>query len=1081
MADEGVQITNLSFVAPGPANASSDMSLGIDWFSAANNMLFVHGRGNAATAPDVIPGDSYNVLNVGATSPVMVNGQNVFTRVTAGEGGVNDTTNATDGRYLTEIVAPGDQILSSVINRTDFVAWRGTSFAAPHVTGAAALLMQYANARIAANAPRWDSQSRQHQLIKAVLMNSADKILDNGNGDRVGMSKTIERPDGSSWLNSDARDDPNNVDENGRQIGRYLPYDTFIGAGQLNVRRAITQYASGNVSPPAPGAGGVPDIGWNVGVSGAGANGENITKYPFLHRLKGGSYVSLTLTWDRIVTDSNSNGRYDSGERLTSSPLADLNLYLLPRGSNNINQAVWSSISGLDGTVAYNLEHIFFQLPNDGDYEFWVVNNSPTGSSSTAYAVAWWSASQANHPPQANADDATTRQGQPVALNVLDNDVDPDGDPLTVVAVNGSAEAVGQTVTLASGAQVSVGSDGSVNYTPPSGFVGTDSFEYTISDGAETASATVTITVTENHRPVAAADGYSVEMNGTLTVASPGVLGNDTDEDGDPLEAELADSPAHGSLDFSTDGSFTYTPATDYVGPDSFTYSPWDGYNGGDPVTVSITVTGPVNHPPVAAGDGYTTGKNQPLYVSDPGLLGNDTDEDGDSLTVVQGDFPAHGWVSLGPTGAFSYTPDQGYVGDDSFTYQAYDGQGYSSAVTVTIHVTGDGNRAPLASDDGYTTPRDVPLSVSAPGVLGNDSDPDDDPLTATLFSGTSHGALTFNADGSFTYTPDAGYVGDDSFVYAASDGSLFSSDVTVTITVQDPNRLVATDDSYTVAAGQMLSVPAAGVLANDMQPGGGIPDRAWLVGGASHGSVTFNTDGSFTYTPDAGFVGDDSFTYEAGLGMTAMTSNLATVAIRVTDGDGQNHPPVLTAPGDQTAGEGSLVRFSVMASDPDGDALTYSLVGPPAGASINAQTGAFSFTPDDGPATFTNTIKVADPAGLSDTKSFILTVLNVAPTADRLDVSNQTPVIGQSVTFTLVNPRDPSSADTAAGFRVAYHADFNGDGDFDDAGEDWTWADGPSFDLAFANYGPHAVHVRLFDKDDGYSDFWSSVYASVP
>src|SRR5262249_33467891 len=149
-----------------------------------------------------------------------------------------------------------------------------------------------------------------------------------------------------------------------------------------------------------------------------------------------------------------------------------------------------------------------------------------------------------------------------------------------------------------------------------------------------------------------------------------------------------------------------------------------------------------------------------------------------------------------------------------------------------------------------------------AAGVLSNDTDADGDPLTASLVSGTSHGTLNFQSDGSFVYTPNANFAGSDSFTYKPSDGTLTSQTVSVTLNVINVNDApVASGDAYTMFRGGVLTVSStSGVLSNDTDVDGQAL-TASLVSGPAHGSLTLNTNGSFTYTPVSSFVGDDTFT----------------------------------------------------------------------------------------------------------------------------------------------------------------------------------------------------------------------------
>jgi VCBS repeat-containing protein len=190
------------------------------------------------------------------------------------------------------------------------------------------------------------------------------------------------------------------------------------------------------------------------------------------------------------------------------------------------------------------------------------------------------------------------------------------------------------------------------------------------------------------------------------------------------------------------------------------------------------------------------------------------------------------------------------------------------------------GNVAPVATVDSYSTNEDEPLIVGATGVLLNDTDADNDPLTAVLVSDVEHGTLDPNADGSFTYTPTANYNGLDSFTYKANDGQADSNVVTVSLTVNPVNDApVAVDDSYATTEHTVLTVNAAGVLANDSDVEGD-PLYAALVSGPAHGKLTFNSDGSFVYRPLGHYNGADSFTYKAFDG--SASSDVTTVSIAV-------------------------------------------------------------------------------------------------------------------------------------------------------------------------------------------------------
>ncbi|HEX7037010.1 MAG TPA: cadherin-like domain-containing protein, partial [Pseudomonadales bacterium] len=358
--------------------------------------------------------------------------------------------------------------------------------------------------------------------------------------------------------------------------------------------------------------------------------------------------------------------------------------------------------------------------------------------------------------PVAVPDTYDVQEDQPLTVGapgVLDNDSDPDGDLLTADLVSDVSNG---TLTL--------NADGSFSYSPDGNFEGTDSFTYEARDG-EGPSNTVTVTITVhpvNDAPAAADDNYLVDEDQTLSVASPGVLDNDTDADGDGLTAVLVSDVANGTLTLNPDGSFTYTPDGNFEGTDGFTYAAHDGDGPSNTATVTITVN-PINDAPVAADDSYPVDEDQTLSVSAPGVLDNDTDVDGDELTAVLVSDVSNGTLTLNTDGSFTYTPDGNFEGTDSFTYEAQDGDGPSNTATVTITVN-PLNDAPVGTDDNYSVDEDETLSVAAPGLLGNDTDVDGDGLTAVLVSDVSNGTLTLNADGSFTYVPDADFDEVDSF-----------------------------------------------------------------------------------------------------------------------------------------------------------------------------------------------------------------------------------------------------------------------------------------------------------------------------
>ena len=280
--------------------------------------------------------------------------------------------------------------------------------------------------------------------------------------------------------------------------------------------------------------------------------------------------------------------------------------------------------------------------------------------------------------------------------------------------------------------------------------------------------------------------------------------------------------------------------------------------------------------PPTTAADSYTTPFATPLIVAAPGVLSNDTSNGGSGMTAVLVTGAANGAVSLNANGGFTYTPNAGFAGADSFTYRASDSGGPGNVATVSLTVTA--GTPPTTAADSYTTPFATPLIVAAPGVLANDTSNGGSGMTAVLVTGAANGAVSLNANGSFTYTPNAGFAGADSFTYRASDSGGPGNVATVSLTVTAGTPTTAAD-SFSTPYLTALNITAPGVLANDGSNGGGAM-TAVLVSDVTHGTLSLSAGGGISYTPDFGFAGIDSFTYRAQTGIGP--GNVATVEIEV-------------------------------------------------------------------------------------------------------------------------------------------------------------------------------------------------------
>jgi hypothetical protein len=378
-------------------------------------------------------------------------------------------------------------------------------------------------------------------------------------------------------------------------------------------------------------------------------------------------------------------------------------------------------------------------------------------------------------------------------------------------------------------------------------------------------------------------------------LAAPGVLANDTQ----PRNTVVLDADvANGVLTLNADGSFSYTPNANFNGADSFSYH--FTYDGGtistNVATVSLFID-PVNDAPVALDDNFAATAGVAFVAGGTGVLANDTDIDGPSLTAVLSSGPANGTLTLNANGTFTYTADAGFAGVDTFTYIVDDTSGgpnqFSGLATVSITVAAAPNALPVAVNDSYANGFDTVLSVNAAlGLLANDTDADNDSLTAALVAAPASGALVLGSDGSFSFTPAAGFSGPVTFTYRANDGTGNSTAATVTIVVAAPPgnaAPVAIADTYATPYGTALVVAAAaGVLANDTDAESNSLTAA-VVSAPASGALVLSADGGFSFTPAADFSGPATFTYRANDGSN--DSAAATVTVTVGPAPGTINP----------------------------------------------------------------------------------------------------------------------------------------------------------------------------------------------
>ncbi|WP_051116670.1 Ig-like domain-containing protein [Sphingomonas sp. PAMC 26617] len=630
----------------------------------------------------------------------------------------------------------------------------------------------------------------------------------------------------------------------------------------------------------------------------------------------------------------------------------------------------------LSGTLAADAS----QGGTGGVYTVTVTATDPSGQAVSR--IFPWSIT--NPAPVAANDSAFAADAMPVAITVLANDHDPEGDPLTV------------TRATALHGTVSIGADGVLTYTPARAYNGTDTITYAISDGnGGSATAAVTVGVSSsNQAPVAADDHATTSEDTPVTIA---VLSNDSDVDGNGLTVTEALSP-DGTVAINPDGTITFTPAANFNGTTTIRYAISDGYGGTSSATVMVDVT-PVNDAPVANPSSATTAEDTPVVLA---VLANDTDADGNPLWVTSA-MATNGTVVILADGTVRYTPDANFTGTDTITYTIGDGQdGFStSTVTVTVTPVNDAPTAtpitPQVSADGST--------VSLP-VADTFADIDGGALrfSATgLPAGLSIDPATGVISGTIDRSASQGNGGSYGVVVTASDGNGGTVSTPFSWWVTNPAPTAANDSATTAEDTPVIVL----VLANDSDPD---RDPFTVVSATSpDGVATINPDGTITFTPAANFNGVATVAYAISDGQGGMAN--ATLSITVTP---VNDAPVVDTPLANVAQvDGATVSLPVAGafSDVDGDTLSFTAAGLPAGLVIDPATGVISGTIDRsasqvGGGVYAVTVTASDGNGGTVATGFTVTVTNPGPSAtnDSATTAEDTPV----TIPVLANDSDP-------------------------------------------------------------------------
>jgi hypothetical protein len=515
----------------------------------------------------------------------------------------------------------------------------------------------------------------------------------------------------------------------------------------------------------------------------------------------------------------------------------------------------------------------------------------------------------------------TTSEDVAISGDLGDNDIDPEGDVLTYTLVSSP---VNGTFNL--------NANGNFTYTPTANYNGSFSLTYQACDfpgSCETATVTITVNAI-NDAPTAGNDTFNTNEDQALT---GNVSTNDSDIDSGALTYSVLTNVSSGTLSMTSNGSFTYTPASNYFGTQISTYQACDA--GGLCATATITINvQSVNDLPVVGNESFTMNEDAVLSNN---VSSNDSDIETSSLTYTATTLPSNGTLVLNSNGTFTYTPTANYFGVVTFGYSACDASSACANGTATITIN-NVNDIPVAGNDAINVLEDGVLSGS---VAGNDSDIDMNTLTYTVVSGASNGVFTLTSTGSFVYTPNANYNGGDEVTYQVCDGQGGCDQATVLVAIVPTNDSpIALNDNY----GALFNVTISNnVSLNDSDPDGDNLTYS-VLSDVTNGDLTFNSNGTFTYIPNDLYVGDDSFTY-----MACDPNGICDNAVVTLNIMSNNEPPIAVNDSYSTLEEGA---FTANLGDNDSDenevGWQFSVVTQPAHGSlvINAN-GSFTYTPE--------------------------------------------------------------------------------------------------------------------------------------
>ncbi|MCQ9090957.1 tandem-95 repeat protein, partial [Vibrio alginolyticus] len=565
--------------------------------------------------------------------------------------------------------------------------------------------------------------------------------------------------------------------------------------------------------------------------------------------------------------------------------------------------------------------------------------------------------------------------------DLLTGATDVEGDNLTVEGV---------TYTGADGVLTDNG-DGTYSFAPNENFNGDVNFTFDVSDGTDTVTANIDVTVTpENDPPVAGSTSYTVHEDNSITISDEQLLANSSDIEGDVAISSVSYSGNDGVLEINGDGTYTFSPNENFTGDVSLDAVVVDEDGAVDTTTAGITVL-EVNDPPIAGVTSYTIDEDEVITISAEQLLANSSDIEGEVALDSVSYSGSEGIFTDNGDGTFSFAPNQNFNGEVNLDVVVVDEDGATASTTANIDVLPI-NDAPVSGDLAYSVDEDNSITLSQEQLLAQATDVEGDALTASNLVVDGDATVTANDDGSFTITPDANFNGDIDITFDINDGS-DTIVATADLTVNPVNDLPQPEDqAFTIGEDGVLTFTDQDLLDGATDIDGDDLSVEGVTYTGADGVLTDNGDGTYSFAPNENFNGDVNFTFDVSDGTDTVTAN---IDVSVTP---ENDPPVAgstsyTVHEDNSitiSDEQLLANSSDIEGDVSIDSVSYS--GNDGVLEINGD-GTYTFSPNENfNGEVSLDVVVVDEDGATDSTTAGITVLEVndppiaGPTAYTID-----------------------------------------------------------------------------------------------